>query len=262
MSLAGAYFGAVYFGSRNLDRLIFQTGQGDRDSDQRMLSDLLPGTDAAGSSGVLPAPPPHAQVLYPGSLIPGRRWANPRADLDLGQEAIRLGFTPVQTMGAAVTMGIASNATRLSIPAVNIDVQVQELAVVDLQDSRAYETPNQVVGHIPDTNNPGTLGNGWYFGHLESPLRGEGNVFGRLIEIPELLEAGEDVYVITESNDRRYLYLVTETDLVHQDDLRIYETDDSRVTLVTCYPRLKYDHRLVVTAKLVGFKDLAPQPSS
>jgi len=71
MSLAGAYFGAVYFGSRNLDRLIFQTGQGDRDSDQRMLSDLLPGTDAAGSSGVLPAPPPHAQVLYPGSFLVG-----------------------------------------------------------------------------------------------------------------------------------------------------------------------------------------------
>ena len=42
--------------------------------------------------------------------------------------------------------------------------------------------------------------------------------------------------------------------LVHKDDLRLYDSDEAAVTLVTCYPRLRYDHRFVVTATLVGVK--------
>ena len=116
------------------------------------------------------------------------------------------------------------------------------------------------MGHILTTPNPGAAGNGWFFGHLESPLQGEGNVGSRLPESPALLRNGEDVYVVVESEEQRHLYQVTETDLIHEDDLDLYEADDSRLTLVTCFPRLKYDYRLLVTAKLAGSTDLA-QPT-
>ena len=49
-----------------------------------------------------------------------------------------------------------------------------------------------------------------------------------------------------------HLYQVTETAVVHQDDLHLYGSDEATITLVSCVPRLVYDHRLLVTAKLVG----------
>ena len=59
------------------------------------------------------------------------------------------------------------------------------------------------------------------------------------------------------SGERAYLYQVSETDIVHQDDIALYQAGDARITLVTCFPRLKYDQRLLVTAKLVGIRDAA-----
>ena len=136
-----------------------------------------------------------------------------------------------------------------------MDSEVANLAIIDLGDSSQYETPKHVVGRIPRASNPGEVGNTWLFGHLESPIKGEGNVFRRLPEIPSLLNAGDDVYVsILNEDGDEYLYHVTETEVVNQDDLVLYETDDPTITLVACVPRLVYDHRILVTAKLVGVK--------
>ena len=146
---------------------------------------------------------------------------------------------------------------KLSIPSLGIESAVTELSILDLGDSREYETPDNIIGHIPETADPGELGNGWFFGHLESPLRGEGSVFRRLPEIPMLLrhfaEIGEGaLYVLLESATGIYLYEVVATNVMHASDLRLYDTDGVYITLVTCVPRLDYSHRLLVTAKLVG----------
>ena len=118
-------------------------------------------------------------------------------------------------------------------------------------------TPKLTVGHIPGSPTPGSHGNGCYFGHLESPLQGEGNVFARLPRVPELLRRGEEVHVILRSGDRDYLYEVSETDLIHHTQMSLYQAGNARVTLVTCFPRLLYDQRLLVTANLIGFRDAA-----
>ena len=151
--------------------------------------------------------------------------------------------------------GTAPDATKIRIPSIGVDSDVDNLAIINLGDSSQYETPKHVVGRIPQTSNPGEVGNTWLFGHLESPIKGEGNVFHRLPEIPALLNAGDDVYVslLNEDGDE-YLYQVTETTVVYQDDLALYETDDSTITLVACVPRLVYDHRILVIGKLVGVK--------
>ena len=258
LATAGAYYTYTFFASQNLDRLVYQTSL-DAQPAETTLMDLVPSARPSTSAGAvgLQAPEPEAQLLYPGSLIPARQWADPRGTLDLGQEPLLAGFTPVSGLGQGVVLGSGANATRIIIPALGIDAEVEELVIQDLRDSSAYETPKFTVGHIPGTPNPGVNGNGWFFGHLESPLQGEGNVFSRLPQIPGLLKDGEDVYAITESEGRQYLYQVTETDLIHQDDIALYQADDARVTLVTCFPRLKYDQRLLITAKLVGFKDLS-----
>ena len=153
--------------------------------------------------------------------------------------------------------GRRSHAHTILIPLIGVDSDVKELQVLDLGDNRAYETPDNVVGHIPSTSNPGELGSGWFFGHLESPLRGEGDVFARLPGIPDLLRAGEPVYITLKSPDGDFLYQVTDTRKVHEDDFRLFDEDGSSIVLVSCVPRLVYDHRLLVIAKLIGVKSRA-----
>jgi LPXTG-site transpeptidase (sortase) family protein len=156
-----------------------------------------------------------------------------------------------------VERGRRSHAHTILIPLIGVDSEIKELEVLDLGDNRAYETPDNVVGHIPSTSNPGELGSGWFFGHLESPLMREGDVFARLPRIPDLLKAGDAVYVTLKSPDGDFLYQVTDTRKVHEDDLRLFDEDGSSIVLVSCVPRLVYDHRLLVIAKLIGVKSRA-----
>ena len=143
-------------------------------------------------------------------------------------------------------------ATRISIPAIGVDSVVSELRLLTKRDRLVWESPKWVVGHVPTSGRPGTGREGWYFGHLQSPVRREGNVFQKLPEVPPLLEEGETVHIIVETGDRKYLYQVYKTDWVHQNDLAITNSGEQDITLVTCYPTFVYDHRLLVTAALVG----------
>ena len=196
--------------------------------------------------------------IYPGVQVHPKYWHRPMwagSDPYSYQESgLPKGYRPVSDYEAAVPGGTASVAQRILMPAIKLDSVVNELAIVDHGDSRAYETPKNVVGHIPETSNPSERGNAWFFGHLESPIRGEGSVFRRLPEIPELLRVGDPVYVELQSADGGFLYKVTATRVVHQDDLRLYGSDGAEITLVSCVPRLVYDYRLLVSAKLVGIK--------
>ena len=215
------------------------------------------GETLGGDSGATTAgrPSPAWQELHPGALLPARQWADPRGSLDLKVPALA-GFTPVSAEGRESISGTVGRAERIAIPALDLEAGVNELQIDDLGDASSYQTPKFTVGHIPDSPNPGSHGNGWYFGHLESPIAGEGNVFSRLPRVPELLRQGDDVHVIIEGNGREYLYLVSRTDLLHEDDIELYQASDARVTLVTCFPRLRYNQRLLVTALLIGFRDV------
>ncbi len=199
--------------------------------------------------------------LYPGLQIHPKYWHQPTWAGSATRQILGLpeGFVPVSASIGMIGSGRSTPATQILVPMIGIDSTVGELAIVDLGDSRAYETPNNTVGHIPSTSDPGDLGSGWFFGHLESPILGEGNVFQKLPKIPDLLrnyiETGEDpVYVILVNDDGQYLYEVTETRVVHQDDLALYDSESSEIVLVACVPRLVYDYRILVTAKLVGFR--------
>ena len=210
-------------------------------------------------------PPSSYTALYPGTHIHPKFWAQPLwsggepyvynpANPDAG---LPDGFRAISALDDALRRGEGALTSRISIPLIEVDSGTTELAILNLGDSRAYETPKHLVGHIPQSPNPGEIGNGWYFGHLESPIKGEGNVFHRLPEIPDLLRDGDDVFVELESVDGRvFLYKTTRTEVMHQDEFEFYGSDMAQITLVACVPRLVYDHRIVVTAELVGVKDV------
>ena len=198
-------------------------------------------------------------AIYPGYQIHPKYWSEPLwAGVDPyvhEDPGLPAGFTALRSydpVRPATEFGVAR---RISIPSIGVVSGVEELRILDLGDSRSYETPKNTVGHIPETSNPGQLGNGWFFGHLESPVRGEGNVFQHLPDIPRLLQNGDPVYITIETDEGAFLYQATKTVQVHEDDLRLHDTGNASITLVACVPRLVYDHRLLVTAELVGVKN-------
>ncbi len=200
-------------------------------------------------------------AIYPGYQIHPKYWDQP---LSAGADPYAYGavlrpdgYVSLDS-SQGMPRGTASDASHIKIPSIGVDSAVSNLAIIDIGDSRQYETPKHVVGRIPETSNPGELGNTWLFGHLESPIRGEGNVFQKLPQIPALVNSGDPVYVslLNEAGDE-FLYQITGTEVVHQDELQLYETDESTITLVSCVPRLVYDHRLLVIGKLVGVKKSA-----
>jgi LPXTG-site transpeptidase (sortase) family protein len=209
--------------------------------------------------------PPDAGVLvsnynsiYPGFQIHPKYWGDPLwAGTDpytYGVVRRPDGFTALSAADDGLARGLGSQAREIRIPSIGVSSAVKDLEVIDLGDSSTYETPDNIVGRISTTAQAGEAGNAWFFGHLESPIKGEGNVFQNLPLIPEMLKNGDPVYVTIVTDDGEYLYQITETKEVHQDELVLQDTDDSTITLVACVPRLVYDHRILVTGKLVGVK--------
>ena len=182
-------------------------------------------------------------------------WSDPLSyePLDYRREVLLRGFTLME-FNQAAPVGSLPAATRLILPEIGIASGVTELAIQDLGDSRGYETPVNTIGHIPEVANPGEAGSSWFFAHLESPIVGEGSVFYNLTRIPDMLGSGQDVFVIADTGSRQYLYRIISTEVMHQDEIRLFNTGWASIHLVSCVPRLVYDHRLVVTGELVGVK--------
>lgn len=197
--------------------------------------------------------------LYPGGKIHPKYWSE---SLWAGEDTnwiqddnLPEGFHPLSANNYVDSSITETRAQHMRIPLLGVDSPVNELNIISLNNSSSYETPNNVVGHIPETSNPGELGNGWFFGHLESPVMGEGNVFGKLPQIPNYLRNGDTVYVMIDVGNKEYIYRATSSSVVHKDELHLFNSEDSRITLVTCIPRLVYDHRLLISAILIGVKN-------
>ena len=151
---------------------------------------------------------------------------------------------------------MTSPATSISIPTVGVEASIMELSIQDLGDRRAYLTPSHAVGHIPESADAGEDGQAWFFGHTESPILDQGSVFLELQEIPDKLRAGEDVQIITDNGTEQFLYQVSGTRVVHEDDLTLEGDGGPSIHLVSCIPRLVYDHRLIVDADLIARKSI------
>ena len=228
------------------------------------------------SPPVVESPPPQipssaiaSQQLYPGEAIKATYWNNPlRYETDSSSVSSYLqGFKPIDSRSSQPP-GTLPGPTQLIIQSIEVDSKVNGLEIVNLGDSQAYETPKHVVGHIAERSNPGERGSVWLFGHLESPVSGEGNVFYNLPKIPNLLRQGQDVFAIVSNGEASYLYKITEAFVVHQDQMTLnyahlktlkpeyaqLDPSGANIHFVACVPRLVYDHRIVVSGELVGVR--------
>ena len=65
-------------------------------------------------------------------------------------------------------------------------------------------------------------------------------------------EAGYDLFIVTENGNGRFLYRITSTRVVDQSDMRLVESGEATIHLVSCVLPLVYDRRLVVNGELVA----------
>ena len=127
----------------------------------------------------------------------------------------------------------AGRIIRIGIPSINVDAPV-----VQGDDWEALKTG---VGLNAASGLPGKPGN--------LILSGHNDIFGQVFRELDRLKAGDEVLILTEKN--AYTYNVTGTQIVQPSQVEVMrQTEDSTLTLISCYPYLVDTQRIVVTAKL------------
>ena len=249
-----------------LDELVYVVSQDERTDwltapvPNNGSSDGEPANQTPTDGDVPPDAPIITEPVSAANLFPAR-WTNPRywaepewaGALPYGGTDLPPDFEYVNPAEIVSRPLNRSDAETLVITAINLDTTVYDLELYDDNDQAFWESPVDIVGHIPGTALPGEIGTGWYFGHLQSPVQGEGNIFRRLPDVVDLIK-NDPVDVIMGSADGEFLYRVTETGFIHRNDLTLDQTSASTVTLVASYPKLVYDHRLLVTAELLAYR--------
>lgn len=268
-----AIAGVVLIGVSGL--YIYSKSQSGSDATEYAYS--IPADSLEGHLGIAIVPEPEAPVtgeqpiplelkapdvaqfagLYPGDQLNPKYWSEPEwAGSDpFGGPTIPEDFVPILSTDVYRDFDPTLNAVHIRIPAINVNSTVAELGIVDLGDQKAYETPDNTVGHIPETSLPGQQGSGWFFAHLESFAAREGNIFRRLPEITELIK-NDPIDVYLETPDAEFIYRVTKTSQIHQNDLQLTNSEDAQITLVTCWPPRVYDQRVLVDATLIAYRPL------
>jgi LPXTG-site transpeptidase (sortase) family protein len=150
---------------------------------------------------------------------------------------------------------LANPSMHLSIPALDINAPIIPVTLDNKQNSRGrsyrqWTVPREyAVGWHDSSASPGQAGNTVLNGHNNV----HGAVFGNLVD----LALGEQI--ILHENEREYIYHVVHREFLPEkgEPLRtrlrnarwISPSNDTRLTLVTCWPNSSNSHRLVVVAQ-------------
>lgn len=126
-------------------------------------------------------------------------------------------------------------AIRIQIPAINIDAPVVQ--------GDGWQQLKKGVGQHISSVNPGENGN--------VVLSAHNDIFGEIFRDLDQLEPGDEIVLYT--NQRSHTYIVTESQVVEPTRVEVMApTTQPTTTLISCYPYLVDDQRIVVTARLQG----------
>lgn len=124
-------------------------------------------------------------------------------------------------------------ATRIQIPAIKVDAPVVQ--------GDGWDQLKKGVGQHIGTANPGKPGN--------AVLSSHNDVFGEIFRDLDKLKTGDEIVLFT--NARQYVYTITDTQIVEPTQTDVMaDTSKATVTLISCYPYMVDDQRIVVTAVL------------
>ena len=143
------------------------------------------------------------------------------------------GLVSVRAADPAPVDSDAGRIIRVGIPGIGVDAPV-----VQGDDWEALKTG---VGLNASSGIPGKPGN--------VILSGHNDIFGQVFRELDRLVPGDEILLLTEKN--AYTYIVTGTQIVQPSQVEVMrQTEDSTLTLISCYPYLVDTQRIVVSAVL------------
>jgi len=170
-------------------------------------------------------------VVLPSGHIPGDATTPPQPNTaeipeHLRAEVNTTALLPVPTAGP-------ETARHIRIPAIGVDQDVFQ--------GDDWDTLKQGVGQRLGTPNPGQPGN--------MVLSAHNDIYGETFRFLDQLQAGDMIYVST--SQREYIYIVDQVQIVEPTRVDVLDqTPEAIVTLISCYPYLVDNMRIVVTAHL------------
>lgn len=143
------------------------------------------------------------------------------------------GLINVQSTAVVPVDSDTGRIVRIGIPVINVDAPV-----VQGDDWEALKTG---VGLNASSGAPGKPGN--------VILSGHNDIFGQVFRELDRLKPGDEIMLLSEKN--AYTYVVTGTQIVQPSQVEVMrQTEDSTLTLISCYPYLIDTQRIVVSANL------------
>ena len=124
-------------------------------------------------------------------------------------------------------------AVRMQASAIGVDAPVVQ--------GDGWDQLKKGIGQHIGTTNPGQKGN--------LVLSAHDDVFGQIFRNLDRLQEGDKIVVF--SSQSAYTYIVRQTQVVEPTQVEVMnQTQDPIVTLISCYPYLVNNKRIVVTAYL------------
>ncbi len=124
-------------------------------------------------------------------------------------------------------------AIRIQIPALNVDAPIVQ--------GDGWEQLKKGVGQHLGTPNPGKVGNMVFSAHND--------VYGEIFRYLDQLQPGDEILIFTQQ--RQYVYVISGTQVVEPTQVEVMAaTNNPTATLISCYPYLKDNQRIVVFANL------------
>jgi sortase A len=170
-------------------------------------------------------------IVLPGGHTPPNAPGGPRpndAEIPEHLRPVMLSLPDLPTPTPSVEQAI-----RIQIPAIKVDAPVVQ--------GDGWEQLKKGVGQRLGTPNPGQRGN--------IVLSAHNDIFGEIFRDLDKLKPGDQV--ILYSNQRAYVYIVQQTQIVEPTRVEVMApTQEPIVTLISCYPYMVDNQRIVVTARL------------
>jgi sortase A len=176
--------------------------------------------------------------LYRAVILPsGHTPPNSASGAQYNEEEIPEHLRPVMQAFASLPLPTpsASQAIRLQIQTIDVDAPVVQ--------GDGWEQLKKGVGQHPFTPDPGQPGN--------IVLSAHNDVFGELFRDLDQLKPGDTIILFSPST--QYVYIVTGTQIVTPTLVDVMNSGvGSTVTLISCYPYMVDNKRIVVSARLQG----------
>jgi sortase A len=196
-----------------------------------LLQTLNQEVSAALQQDTLTPTPLITAVVLPGGHTPPSMAGGAQFNEDEIPEHLRplvqsIANLPLPTPGPAQAM-------RIQIPAISVDAPVVQ--------GDSWDQLKKGVGQHVGTSDPGQTGN--------VVLSAHDDAFGEIFRDLDRLQPGDQILLFT--TQQQYVYVVTTSQIVEPTQVEVMNpTSDPTVTLISCYPYMVDNTRIVVFAKL------------